>query len=240
MPSIIWGRDPQEAYKNPYEYKAQNQFAREAKKILDKLFAELMNYSLKFKRDDTSIKKAIWMLQTDALDNLRDCLKLLKQKNQRVAGRIFRDVMESLNMAAFFASNTEKSNKELEKWYKDEIISHSKYRDFIEKTKGKKEAENIKEYYRILSKFTHRTYRTLAYGYSLGKNNLLVYEGYAKNNLLVLPHTISMYYALLANFITVTSNEIINYGLIKDNIIKTIWEDSLEEKTIPRRFSQNS
>ena len=102
MPSIVWGRNPREAYRNPYEYKAQDQFVREAEKIINKLFSELLKYAMKFKRDDTSIKKAIWMLQIDAVDSLQDFLILMKQKNHRVAGRLFRDVMETLDLAAFF------------------------------------------------------------------------------------------------------------------------------------------
>ena len=30
MPSLIWNRDPQEAYSNPYEYPAQEQFIKES------------------------------------------------------------------------------------------------------------------------------------------------------------------------------------------------------------------
>ena len=124
MSSIVWERDPREAFKNPYEYKVQNQFVREAEKILNKLFNELMKYSGKFGIDDTSIKKAIWMLQTDAVDSLRYCLLLLKQKNHCIAGRLMRDTIETLDLSAFFSSNTDKSNKELQKWYRDEIVPH--------------------------------------------------------------------------------------------------------------------
>jgi len=170
MPSIVWGRDPREAYKNPYEYKAQNQFVREAKKILDKLFSELMSYSMKFKRDNSSIKKAIWMLQVDALDSLRDCLLLMKRKKHRVAGTLFRVVIENLNLAAFFFSNTEKSNEKLREWYNDKIILNSIYRDFIRKTEGEEKAGRVKEYYGMLSKITHRSYLTLGYSYILGRD----------------------------------------------------------------------
>lgn len=237
MPSIVWGRDPREAYRNPYEYKSQDQFVREAKKILDKLFSELLKYSMKFKRDDTSIKKAIWMLQIDAVDSLRDCLVLLKQKKHRVAGRLFRDVMETLDLAAFFSSNTIKSNKCLKKWYKDEVIPHGEYRNFIKKTEGEEKFKNIRAHHRMLSKITHRTYRTLAYGYVLGKDEFLAYEGISKN-LLVPTETIAMYYALLSDFILITSNEIKKRGLVKKSIINNIWRDSLEIKTVPRRFVQ--
>jgi hypothetical protein len=237
MPSIVWNRDLQEAYHNPYEYKAQDQFTREAKKILEELFSELLKYSMKFKIDDTSIKKAVWMLQIDAVDSLRDCLMLIKKNNHRVAGRLFRDVMETLDLAAFFSVNTMKSNKELKKWYNDEVIPHGEYRNFIKKTEGEEKFKNVREEHRMLSKMTHRTYRTLAYGYVLGRNNFLAYEGNSKK-LLVPPETISMYYALLAYFILVTSNEIGKRGLVQKSVIKNIWRDSLEVKTVPRRFVQ--
>lgn len=240
MPSIVWERDPQEAYKNPYEYEAQKQFVREAKKMLNKLFKELMKYSRKFKREDTSIKKAIWMLQTDAVDSLRYCLLLLKQKNHCVAGRLMRDVIETLDLAAFFHSNTNNSNRKLQKWYEDKIIPHSVYRDFIKRTKGNDEAEKLKESYIMLSKIAHRTYRTLAYGYILGRGNFLVYEGTYKKGLLEPPETIAMYYALLANLIIITLIAINNCGLVLNFTIKKIWKDSLEAKTVPRRFVQQS
>jgi len=235
MPSIVWDRDPREAYKNPYEYEAQNQFVREAEKILDKLFSELLKYSMKFKRDDNSIKKAIWMLQIDAVDSLRDCLILIKQKNHRIAGRLFRDVMETLDLAAFFSSNTTKSNEELQKWYNDEVVPHGEYRNFIKKTEGEEKFKNVRAYHRMLSKITHRTYRTLAYGYVLGRDDFLAYEGNSKN-ILVPPETIAMYYTLLADFILITSNEIEKRGLVQKSIVKNIWRDSLEIETVPRRF----
>ncbi len=236
MPSIVWERDPREAYKNPYEYKAQDQFVGEAKKILNELFDELMKYSRKFERDDTSIKKAIWMLQTDSVDSLRYCLLLLKQNNHCIAGRLMRDIIETLDLSAFFSSDSGKSNKELRKWYKDKIIPHREYRDFIKKTKGDEEANRLKETYTMLSKIAHRTYRTLAYGYVLGRNNTLVYEGTTKTRLLTSPETIAMYFALLANIISITSITIKNCGLLSGSIIKNIWKDSLEKKTVPRRF----
>ena len=70
MPSFIWQRDPQEAMDNPYEYPAQEQFSKEAGKILARFFEELSNNDLQFKVDDKSVKKAIWMLYNDALSGL--------------------------------------------------------------------------------------------------------------------------------------------------------------------------
>ena len=77
MPSIVWNRHPEEAYRNPYEYAAQEQFVREALNLLKSLFANYEGLSMVFPRDDKSLRKAIWMLQIDALDSLRDCLESL-------------------------------------------------------------------------------------------------------------------------------------------------------------------
>jgi len=236
MPSIIWGRDPKEAYQNPYEYDAQAQFVREAKSILDGLLSELNRYCMKFKRDEVSSQKAIWMLQIDAVDSLRDCLMLLQQKKHRVAGRLFRDVVETSDLAAYFFSGTRESKKHLDKWYKDEIIPNSVYRDFIKKNEGKEQANSKKDHYRMLSKINHRTYRTLAYAYILGRDDLLAYEGSSKSDLLVPPQSIAMYYAILADFVILISDEIVRCGLIKKNDIARIWKDSLELETVPRRF----
>lgn len=38
MPSQVWGRDPQEAYREPYEYAVQDQFVREARSLFAALY----------------------------------------------------------------------------------------------------------------------------------------------------------------------------------------------------------
>lgn len=48
MTSFIWGRPPQEAYENPYEYEAQEQFSREASVVTSELFAYLMKRNGKY------------------------------------------------------------------------------------------------------------------------------------------------------------------------------------------------
>jgi len=90
----------------------------------------------------------------------------------------------------------------------------------------------------MLSKIAHRTYRTLAYGYVLGSNNTLVYEGTTKTRILTPPETIAMYFALLANIISITSITIKSCGLLSGPTLRDIWKDSLEKKTVPRRFVQ--
>ena len=100
MPSVVWGRTPQEAYDNPYEYEAQDQFVREAKSLLKHMNTVFQKYSMRFHRDDHSIKKAVWMLQLDALDSLKDALDALVNKKHRVASKLFRGIVETLDLAA--------------------------------------------------------------------------------------------------------------------------------------------
>jgi hypothetical protein len=238
MPSLVWDRSFQEAYDNPYEYEVQNQFAREANSLLNELNTILQKYSMKFHINDKSIKKAIWMLQLDGLDSLKDALEALKNKNHRVTGKLFRDVVETLDLAAFFHSNTKESNDQLNKWYDDEIIPHQKYRDFIRKSEGEEVANEKKEYYSDFSKFTHRSYSRLKYGYGLGKEDFMWHDGYS--DVLILPQTISMYYAILAKLIIKLVNELTERGLFSEEEIKSAINKSIDSNTIPRRFMSKS
>lgn len=236
MPSFIWDRDPQEAIENPYEYEAQEQFAREADNLLSLFLEELSRHDMKFTVHDRSLGKAIWMLQNDALDSLKDILQSLNHKRHKIAGKLFRDIIETLDIAAYFQSDSNEAKKNLSKWFDDEIISHRTYRDYILKEKGQQDADKSRDYYRVISKFTHRTYKILLYGYVQGRNELIAYDGYKDSDILILPHTISMYYAILADFIKFFSDETANRGLISNSRVKEIWEESLEVKSVPRRF----
>lgn len=55
MPSLVWGRHPEDAYKNPYKYEVQEQFVREASATLNKLNILLDKYIMKFHIDDLSL-----------------------------------------------------------------------------------------------------------------------------------------------------------------------------------------
>jgi hypothetical protein len=236
MASIIWNRDPEEAYSNPYEYAAQEQFAREAKKILTRLSKGLGKYNLYFTAKETSVRKAAWILHNDAIDALREALALLKKENHKLVGRIFRDVWESSQLVEYFLSATSKSKSDLKKWFGDEIIVHGKIREQLEKSGRKVEVEQRRQRHRELSKFTHRSYRALQKGYSLGVDDKMVYDGYTKWS--VLPHTVSFYYAILAALIIQNSESIKNSGLVSATEIENIWKQSLEKTTIPRKFAR--
>lgn len=236
MASFVWHRNPEEAYSNSYEYAAQEQFAREAKGILTRLGKNLAKYNLHFTAKEASIQKAVWMLHNDAIDALQEALGLLNRKNHKLVGRIFRDVWESSQLVEYFLSATPKSQKDLKKWFEDEIILHREIREQLKKSGRKAEVEQRRQRHRELSKFTHRSYRALQKGYSLGAADKMVYDGYTKWS--VLPHTVSSYYAILAALIIQNSETIKNSGLISATEIEKIWKHSLEKTTVSRKCAR--
>ena len=243
MTSIVWGRDPQDAYDEPYEYDAQEQFVREARALLRRLYVQLNSDRHSYTVEDTSRQKAVWLLVMDALDALRDCLTALIRKEHRVAGRLFRDVTETMDLAVFFHSGDAKSDGALKRWYADEIVQHSQYRDFVERTRGEVEKKHLAEHYSKLSRFTHRSYRTILHGYVRGRENRLGHDRSHQlsratddESILVLPQTISMYYAVLASIIIEFTSELPELDLVTPEDVGEAFDNSLELSSAPRRF----
>ena len=236
MTSLIWLRSSQDAIDNPYEYEAQNQFISESYKILTALLNKLENNQLVFHKDNKSIEKAVWMLHNDATEALLECHSLLTEKRHKVASRLFRDVVETLDLAAYFHSNTKQSKGNLLKWYKGNVVPNRYYRDYVKSTFGNKVSSKKKEIYSQYSKFTHRTYDVLLYSYSLGRDNNLVYDGFEKDSILILPHTIAMYLTLLADLILMLSNELVARQSISKIQMDEIWSESLDDHTVQYRY----
>jgi len=244
MPSHVWGRDPQEAFEEPYEYGVQEQFCREAEQLFARIYRILNTESHRYPLDDRSHGKAVWLLAMDALDSLRDCLKSLTRKEHRLAGKLFRDIVESVDLAAYFHSATKESESPLQKWYDDQIIPHRKYRDYVKKAQGKPAAENLAKHYQSLSRFTHRSYRAILDGYIRGKNDSLVHDGtgelYGTSNgaekFLVLPQTLASYHAVLANLALNYTAELVILGLASNNEVREAFATSFEAEAIPKRF----
>ena len=248
MSSIVWQRDTQEAFENPYEYGAQDQFRREASILLNNLY-KILNSNLKqYKLDDTSVEKAVWLLQVDALDGLFDALEAIEFKRHRVASQLFRGVMEALDLAALFASRSSKSMGLLTKWYNNEVILHREYRKHIEASKGAKAKEERAKLYKALSQFTHRTYRAILDGYVRGAGDRLMHdrsgltigltgsESEGPDVALVLPATMSAYHAVLAQLIIFFAGEIVARGNLPVLDVTKAFTESLEDHTVPRRF----
>lgn len=243
MPSQVWGRDPQEAFKEPYEYEVQEQFVREADAVLARLYRLLNSDRHRYSLQDESCDKAVWLLAVDALDSLRDCLRALTRKEHRVAGKLFRDVVESMDLAAFFYSGTERGKVCLKSWYADNIVPHHEYRDYVKQTYSTQEAQRLARHYSSLSRFTHRSYRAILDGYSRGAEDRLVHDGTGElcggdegaARVLVLPQTLSSYYAVLANLVIEYAAELSDLGLVTGDEIRDAFAKSLQPGTMPRR-----
>lgn len=236
MPSFVWERDTEDAWNEPYEYGGQEQFHREASKVLLLIKSHYATKDMYFDRDEKSLDKAIWLIQIDALEALVDALKLTEEKRHRIAARLFRDAVETMDISAYFYLAGDRGKKELDKWYDNEVIPHRVFREFIKKHECQDKAKNLSSLYSDLSKYTHRTHDAITKSYLLGRNNKIAYDGFSESGFRVLPHVISLSYAIIAalikRFVTIAeSTQQIDSAKILD-----IWSASLEEETVPRRF----
>ncbi|MDM1046540.1 hypothetical protein HX004_17020 [Myroides sp. 1354] len=229
MASIIWNRDPQEALNNPYEYNAQEQFQREAISISEKIGNRLDEFV--YNLEDRTLEKAIWMLQNDALFAFKDSVILLEQKNHRIVGRLLRDILESLHLIEFLSSESDKAINSLAKWYNDDLIMHREFREYVKKRDGEFISEKHKNTHRVLSKFTHRSYKTLLYSYILGNENKIYYDEKWR-----LVPSIAMYYALLGYFGGLIIDNLKRYGNLNEEEVSKYWNESMEEFQIPRGY----
>ena len=236
MTSFVWERKTDEAYSEPYEYGGQEQFSREARGVLGRLKEHYSEKNQKFTRDERTVEKAVWLLQVDGLEALSDALDLVDSKKHRIAARLFRDTVETLDMSAYFILGGDEAVKDLAKWYDNEIIPHRKFRNLVKKKHGSKHSENLSSLYSDLSKYTHRTYLAISTSYILGRNDYLVYDGFRDSDTLVLPHIISFSYALLAALIKRFIDIAEQTKQIGKETIEGIWAESLEKETVPRRF----
>jgi len=245
MPSIVWRRDPQEAYEEPYEYEAQEQFAHEAEALLGKLYLALNSDEHRHTSEDRSEGKAMWLLAMDAVDSLRESLAALGRKEHRIAGKLFRDVMESMDLAAYFSEPREQSRKALARWYENEHVPHREYRDRFRQLYGEPAAKELAAHYHRLSRFTHRSYGAILEGYTLGVGSRLVHdrtdEAHGEPDrstlMLVPPQTIAAYYAALASFIVEYAEELVALSLVDSERLRAAFESSLDAETVPRRFT---
>lgn len=236
MPSFVWGRDINDAWNEPYEYEGQEQFHREASKLLSLVKFHYAEKDMHFDRDEETLDKAIWLIQLDALEALVDALKLTEEKRHRIASRLFRDAVETMDISAYFYLAGDKANKDLEKWYKNEVIPHRVFRSFIKDFECPDKARDLSVLYSDLSKYTHRTHGAITKSYLLGRGNKIAYDGFSESGFRVLPHVISLSYAIIAvlikRFITIAEYT----QQVGSEEIRNIWSEALEQETVPRRF----
>lgn len=237
MPSFVWDREPSEAFDEPYEYNGQSQFAREAKAVIQELEEHYAKFNHIYAVDDNSTKKAVWLLQVDALSALSDSLSLLDEKRHRLVSRLFRDVVETLDASLYFSVAGDKAQVKLNKWYNNEVIPHRVFREFIKQHQGEERFERLRSVYSDFSKYTHRTYRALLMSYMLGKDDNLAYDGFRIHDKgYALPHVISFSYAVIAMLI----KRFIEFSIATKQLsveqANDLWRNCLESETVPRRF----
>lgn len=237
MPSFVWDREPSEAYSEPYEYGGQEQFMREASALLQELKMHYAQLDRVFARDEKTIRKAVWMLQVDALEALADSLELTNDKRHRLASRLFRDVVETMDASFYFSYGGKKAQDNLIKWYKNEVIPHRIFREFIKLHQGDARFEHLRAVYSDFSKYTHRTYRALLMSYILAKEDKIAYDGFRRIDTgYVLPHVISFSYAVIAMLI----KRFVEFATVTEQLsatqAKEIWARCLESETVPRKF----
>jgi hypothetical protein len=234
MTSIVWGRLPQEAYENPYEYEAQAQFLREANSLLAAFRAGLNRSIMTYHRDDRTLEKATWMLANDLVDALIEIAQLIEEKRHRVAARLFRDCIETIDFLTVLHSGTELATRALNSWYENHTIGHAESRQHIEAVEGSPSAGQRRAFYNQLSKFTHRTYLCLQDSYSLGQGELLVPDTYFASRMLVQPQTIAAYMAVLSSLILEAASSLSSASALPSDEISRALHAALETDTVPR------
>lgn len=239
MPSFVWDRTPSEAYDNPYEYEAQRQFAREALACLDFLLQLYEKRNNEFGRNERSRQKAAWMLQVDGLTALADIITLLGENKFRLASRLFRDVVETVDLSVYFSLGGPKADAHLSQWFDDEIVPNRVARAFAEEALGKDRTTQAR-LYGELSRYTHRSYRSLKMSYILGRDDAIFYDGFRNNSgAYVTPESISFAYAISGGLI----HRFVTYAILTEQIsaeqVDEMWETCLEPDSEPRRFAMN-
>lgn len=64
-------------------------------------------------------------------------MKLTEEKRHRIASRLFRDAVETMDISAYFYLAGNEARKDLAKWYNNEVIPHKVFREFIKSMNAK-------------------------------------------------------------------------------------------------------
>ncbi|GAA5166653.1 hypothetical protein [Viridibacterium curvum] len=223
MVSVLWDWSPEEAFQKPYEYDTQRQFSEECRGFLRALLAELGKQNMSFGRDETTFEKAAWMLSLDLVDGLLELVQLVDEKRHRAASRMFRDAIETIDLLKVLNQKTDQAAEVLRSWYANDTLSHGKCRAILAGGYGESWKKDRSDYYYALSKFTHRTYRALLKSYILGGNDRLVFDGMRGGKELVLPHTISAYYAISASLVRQALEVLQECRMLPNSPVQPIW-----------------
>lgn len=139
--------------------------------------------TLCFRENDQSVNKAIWMLHTDALNTLQDCVLLLRYSRPLIVRKMYRDIYECLDRATLIREKGDDDQSALDEWYGNKFVKHRRFRDHLNSKFGRNEkspsiaSSSRKDQYELLSKWSHHCYDSLCELYSLDDSSQLVYHG---------------------------------------------------------------
>ena len=213
MPSKLWTEPFEAAIASPLDYHSLFIFIAEAKDVLEQIAHGFDRYQIKFHVDDRSVEKAIWMLYTDVLDALLECLESLERRKHRIAGKIFRDVYEALAVAHLLFEGDETGSK-LKKWYSGKTFAHKPYKKFL-KSIDPELSKTFGALYGRLSKCTHHVYMTLLPYHPVGPDGML--KCGSRCGQLTRPATIFEYTWMTSYFINLFIDEMGSFHFIPDD-----------------------
>lgn len=227
MKCNIWNKESAEvAFTKGFTLEEIEIFNIECESFLKKLLEESFSMKNDFCNDINDLKKATWLILNDIISSNYDCLQNLKIGNIRMASRVFRDNMENMNLVEFL--NESEKPKYLTDWYKDEILSHSDYRNWLKKT-DEHLSTLTRDVYRIYSKYAHRTYHSILESYSLSKDKKLEYKYCIDKNNPKDLKLLSEYYSHLSYFINNSVLKYEKYKLISNSKLREIVTNHISQ-----------
>tara|TARA_B110000908_G_C10131951_1_gene392613 strand:+ start:451 stop:1002 length:552 start_codon:yes stop_codon:yes gene_type:complete len=176
------------------------------------------------------------MLTINALDSAFEIVQSLKNQSHRITAHLLRTIDESIDLGTFFNSKSEKSKRKVEKWFNNEVIGHSVYRDYIKSKEGQEEFDKEREKYMAISKLSHNTYKTLLYSYIKRSDETMVHESKYESGILIPVQTIAMYHAISGFYFKKIAFKMVVFELIELEKTLKIMAESQEEKTIERKY----
>lgn len=206
MKSKIWDKDVITAFTIGYSIDEIEFFDNECEEFLTVVINLSKSLNDKFDKESNDLKKVNWLILNDISCSLYDCLSALKKGNIRIAGRVFRDVLENMHLLELL--NKSDDGKLLKKWLNSEFIPHKTYRDWLKK-KDEKLSNLTRDVYQLYSQFSHRTFKPIMDSYSTNQNGNLEYKWLLDRQNSDDLKVLSKYYSHLSYFVLNTS---LNYG----------------------------
>jgi len=223
MKSEIWKNESsRKGFSTGYEQKEIEIFDVECEAFLREVIRQSAFLNDSFKDEDESLHKANWLILNEITSSLYDCHQNIIVGNIRIASRIFRDVLENMHILELI--NNSNKPKYLKNWYKNEVISHREYRDWIKTEKTEELSELTRDVYRLYSKYAHRTYKSILESYSKDNNQSLRFHNRLNRKETDDLRLVSIYYTHLSYFVR---NTTLNYGDYK--VLKSVQMSIIAE-----------